>query len=228
MNKLYSIWKAVPQTPCFVILNHWKPPKFFSAYAPVLCCFLPFSSPCQSLISLFCCFFRLSQVSLRLAAVALGLTPLLLLDYYTLHEPCLHSLRLGRRRRCPPIVKFAVLHTTWSSLRLAPIMVRFWQFFDQAILWPRFWQFSVSDKNDRHTCTGKQTQYTTGGHRYYALCTYFLCGLTIPFHKMCLVFVQYSSFSLVTGDDCPSFASLRNIVSKASLRANTPNTVESK
>ena len=45
--------------------------------------FLAFSSPHQSLVSLFCYFFRLSQVSLGLAAVALGLTPLLLMGYYT-------------------------------------------------------------------------------------------------------------------------------------------------
>ena len=49
----------------------------------------------------------MSQVSLHLAAVALGLTPLLLLDYCALHEHRSHSLRLGRlrRRRHPPIVK---------------------------------------------------------------------------------------------------------------------------
>ena len=73
----------------------------------LLCCFLPFSLPHQSLVSLFCCFFHLSHVSLCLAAVALSLTPLLLLDYYTLHEHRWHSLGFRCRRcRChPPIVK---------------------------------------------------------------------------------------------------------------------------
>ena len=32
MNKLYSIWGAVPPDPP-KFLNYWKPPKFFSAYA---------------------------------------------------------------------------------------------------------------------------------------------------------------------------------------------------
>ena len=57
--------------------------------------------------------------------------------------------------------------------------------------------------------------------------TYFLKGLTTPFHKICLIFIQYSSsWSLLCMSDW--LAASRNIVSKESLRANSPNIVESR
>ena len=105
-----SLRSLVSLVCCFICLPFSSPRHCIRSLDSLLCCFLPFSLPCQSLISLFCCFFCLSQVSLRLAAVALGLTPLLLLDCNTLHEPCSHMLRLRRRhcrrrRRRPAIVK---------------------------------------------------------------------------------------------------------------------------
>ena len=57
--------------------------------------------------------------------------------------------------------------------------------------------------------------------------TYFLSGLTILFHNMFLAFIQNScSWSLLCVSDW--LAASKNIVSKALLRANSPNIVESR